>query len=115
MGWRIREWSLSPSHGEGDRRRKSTAERRRHRNPKSRVELRVVTGVGEKQIDGEAMVERGESSRLHPSTAAETAGARRNRPATTEAIRGSRRPRERVREEGEERVGQTGSDRKSVV
>ena len=70
----------------------------------------MVTGVGEKQIDGEAMIERGESSRLRPSTAAETAGARRNRPATAEAIRGSRRPRVRVREEGEERVGRTGLD-----
>ena len=108
MGWGNREWSSSPSHGEGARRRISTAERRRHQNPKSRVGLRVVTDVGEKQIDGEAMIERGESSRLRPSTAAETAGARRNRPAMTEAIRGSRRPRERVREEGEERVGRTG-------
>ena len=47
----------------------------------------------------EAKLERREGSRLRPSTAAELAGARWNRPATAKAKRGSCRPREREREE----------------
>ena len=110
MGWRQRA-ELAPSHGEAARRRRSTAERRRHRNPNPRVGLRTNTPGGEKQIEGEAKIERREGSRLRPSTAAEMAGARRNRPATAEAKRGSRRPREREREEREERRRVVRSDR----
>ena len=90
----VRERSSAPSHDEAAQRRRSTTERRRHRNPNPRVGLRTNTPGGEKQIEGEAKVERREGSRLRPSTTTELAGARRNRPATAKAKRGSRRPRE---------------------
>ena len=59
-----------------------------------------------KQIEGEEKVERRESSLLHPTMAAELAGAHRNRAATaTSVTRGASRARER----GEKRGKKTGS------
>ena len=51
----------------------------------------------EKQIDGEEKRERRKGFLLRPSTTAEMTGTRRNRSATAEAKRGSRRPRVRGR------------------
>ena len=72
-------------------------------------------GKGE-QIDGEAEVERREGSRLRPGTAAELAGARRNRSATAKAKgdrvehgseRGERGRQKVVRSVGPNRCGLT--------